>query len=173
MKKRKLGILLLLCVLVAALTGCGLSVPRPEIKTGEFDVSVTYEVNGEVKTLDCVYVCEYDGIGWTLEGTHYRSWKGHFKEHVDGDIIRVCTTEDGGEIVLCFMIYPEYFMGEPDYIDDFFPVLRPNLIYYEDESGTVSEICDDAELIASYGVRVIDLQYDEPIENSFGSSEKR
>ena len=66
------------------MVSCGLTVPRPDVKEGEFDVSVTYEVNGEIKTLDLVYICEYDGVGWTIEGTSYRAWNGHFDGYEDG-----------------------------------------------------------------------------------------
>ena len=113
--KRIIGALLLVAVLSAMLAGCGLTVPRPEVKSGEFDVSVTYEENGESKTLDLVFVCEYEGIGWTLEGAHYRDWKGYFKGYGEGDVIEICTTEDGGKVALCILIYPEYFMGELGY----------------------------------------------------------
>ena len=73
--KKSLCLFLALLVLSLCLTGCGVTVPEPDIKEGEFDVSVTYEVNGEVKTLDLVYICEYDGVDLTLDGTSYRAWK--------------------------------------------------------------------------------------------------
>ena len=53
-------------MLSALLAGCGLEVPRPEIKEGEFDFIVTYEYNGEIKTVSGVYVCEFSGISWAL-----------------------------------------------------------------------------------------------------------
>ena len=163
--KRSLCIFVVLLLLLG-LTGCGLIPSRPEVKEGEFDVSVTYEVNGEIKTLDLVYVCEYDGIGWTLEGTNYRAWSGHFVGYEDGDVIEVLTTEDGGKIALCFLIYPEYFMGEPDYATDFYPHVKTNHIYYENGEEMID---DDQELIEEdYGVRIISIDHDEPIENSFG-----
>ena len=162
--KKSICVLLVLLLLSSSLTSCGMTVPRPEVKEGEFDVSITYEVNGEVKTLDLVYACEYDRVLWTLEGTCYRAWKGHFVGYDDGEVIPVLETE-GGKVALCVLIYPEYFMGEPDYIDDFFPVVLTNYIYYEDGNEI---IIDDQELIAAeYGVRVIGCEYSEPIKNSF------
>ena len=162
--KRIIGFLLLTVILATMLASCGLTVPRPEVKEGKFDVAITYEVNGEVKTLDLVYVCEYDGVAWTLEGTSYRAWNGNFVGYDDGDVIPVLDTE-GGKVALCVLIYPEYFMGEPDYIDGFSPVVLTNYIYYEDGNEM---IIDDQELIAEeYGVKVIGCKYSEPIENSF------
>jgi hypothetical protein len=164
----------LLCPFIALLllslylTGCGLTVLRPEIKEGEFDVSVTYEVKGEIKTLDLVYICEYDGVNLTLEGTTFRAWNGHFDGYEDGALIEISRI-DGGKIALCFLIYPEYFMGEPDYAIDFYPHVLTNYIYYEDG---VEMINDDQELIAeSYGVKIIGCEYDSPIENKFGMFE--
>ena len=159
----------LLCVFLAfflfSLTGCGLTLPRPDIKEGKFDVSVTYEVNGEIKTLDLVYICEYDGVNLSLDGTRYRDWNGHFDGYEDGALIEVYEIE-GGKVALCFLIYPEYFMGEPDYAIDFYPHVLTNYIYYEDG---VEMIDDNQELIAeSYGVKIIGCEYDTPIENEFG-----
>ena len=99
--KKILSVLILTLAVSICLTGCGLTIPRPDVKEGEFDVSVTYEVNGEVKTLDLVYICEYGGIGWTLEGTSYRAWNGHFDGYEDGDVIPVLDIENGGKIVRC------------------------------------------------------------------------
>ena len=129
--KKLLSLFLPLLLLSLFLTGCGLTVPRPDIKEGKFDVSVTYEVNGEIKTLDLVYICEYDGVNLTLEGTSYRTWNGYFDGYEEGELIEVSKIE-GGKIALGFLIYPEYFMGEPDYAIDFYPHVLTNYIYYED-----------------------------------------
>lgn len=162
--KKLFCILIVLLLLSLNITSCGITVHRPEVKEGKFDVSITYEVNGEVKTLDLVYICEYDGIAMTAEGTYYRKWNGNFVGYADGDVIPVLETE-GGKVALCILIYPEYFMGEPDYIDDFSPVVLTNYIYYEDGSEM---IIDDQELIAEeYGVKVIGCEYSKPIENGF------
>ena len=162
--KKTICILIVLSLLPLSLTSCGPTLPSPEVTKGEFDVAITYEVNGEVKTLDLVYVCEYDRVAWTLEGTSYRAWNGNFVGYDDGDVIQVLETEEG-KVALCVLIYPEYFMGEPDYTDDFSPIVLTNYIYYEDGCEM---IIDDQELIAKdYGVKVIGCEYSKPIENSF------
>ena len=130
--KKSLCLLMALLLFSLSLTSCGFTMPRPELKEGEFDVSVIYEVGGETKTLDLVYVCEYDGIATTVDGTHYRAWKGHFKEYEDGETFEVYTAEDGSKIGFNFLIYAEYFMGEPDYVDDFCPHILTERIYFED-----------------------------------------
>ena len=160
----------IICLLIAlllfsfGLTSCGLTMPRPEVKEGQFDVSVTYEVGGETRTLDLVYVCKYDGVKMTLEGTRYRAWNGHFEGYQDGDVINIFEADDGSRIVLNFLIYAEYFMGEPDYVD-FHPEAKTERIYFEDG---IEMIDYDQELIAKdFGVRIIRIDYDEPIQNTF------
>ena len=160
----------IICFLIAlllfslGLTSCGLTMPRPEVKEGQFDVSVTYEVGGVTKTLDLVYVCKYDGVKMTLEGTRYRAWNGHFEGYEDGDVIEIFKTDDGSRIVLSFLIYAEYFMGEPE-STDFYPEARIERIYFEDGIEMID--CDQEFIAEGYGVRIIGINYDEPIENSF------
>ena len=74
--KKIFSVLFFILIFTLMLTSCGLTMPRPEVKEGQFDVSVTYEVGGETKTLDLVYVCKYDGVKMTPEGTRYRAWNG-------------------------------------------------------------------------------------------------
>ena len=168
--KRKLSVLILVLMLVGMLAGCGrLDVPRPDIRKGEFDVTVTYEHDGEVKTLSGVYKCKYTGIEWTVEGNFYRSWKGYFKSGIESEVIDICTTDDGGVVTLVLCLYPEYFMGDPEFADHV-PDASLSLIYYSvrEKNHTVYDaIYDDAELIASHGVRIIGIECDKPIENSF------
>ena len=162
--KKIFSVLFLILIFTLMLTGCGPDVPHPEVKAGQFDVSVTYEVGGEIKTLDLVYICKYDGVKMTPEGMRYRAWNGHFEGYADGDVIEVSKIDDGSRIVLNIFIYAEYFMGEPE-STDFYPEARTERIYFEDG---IEMIDYNEELIAKdFGVRIISIDYDEPIENSF------
>ena len=161
--KKTICLLIALLLFSLGLTSCGLTMPRPEVKEGEFDVSVTYEVGGEAKTLALVYVCEYDGVKMTLEGTRYRAWNGHFEGYEDGEVIDILEADDGSRMVLSFLIYAEYFMGEPDCVD-FYPEVSIERIYFEDG---IEMIDYDQELIAKdFGVRIISIDYDDPIKNT-------
>lgn len=158
---KKLLILLSAFVLVAFLTGCAPDVPRPEVKEGRFNITVTYEQDGEVKKASAVYVCEYDGIIWyNVNRPPFVNWKESFEGDIkDGGIIPICNTEDGGEIFIGLLLYPEYFMGDPNYAECT-PIVRAEIFY--DDFQT-----DDADLIAEYGVKLIGFEYDEPIKNTF------
>ena len=162
--QRIIGLLLLVCILTAMLTSCGLDVPRPEIKEGRFNISFTYEYNGEVKKLSGVYVCKYDGLDFSLEGIYYIAWQESFEGEIKDDVTTLGYTEDGGEIFISLLMYPEYFMGMSNYAE-FTPTASLELFYYED--GTVSESYNDPETLAKYGAKLISFEYDKPIENSY------
>ena len=170
--KRIFAVLILSLILVAMLTSCGIEAP-PKIKEGRFHFSVTYEQYGEVKTVSGVYVCEYAGYSFSLEGGKFtRSWEGHVEgiEHADEvyhSTVLICTTDDGGEIFLSFDLGAAHMMGEPYFAD---VVIEPCFfLVYSNEDHTVSEYSGGAEEIEErYGFKIVDYRYDSPIENSFG-----
>jgi hypothetical protein len=164
--KRICGALLLAVMLTVMLAGCGFDVARPEIKEGRFNVSVTYEYNGEVKTASGVYVCKYDGVIWfNINGDPCVGLKESFEGDIkDGGVLPIGYTEDGGEIIIGLLMYPEYFMGMSNYAE-FTPTASLELFYYE--GGTVSESYNDPETLAKYGAKLISFEYDKPIENSY------
>lgn len=157
---------IMLLLLVSAITGCAPDLPRPEVKEGSFNISVTYEHDGEIKVASAVYTCKYRGVAWTMEASPYINWK----TSIEGDLneeatFSVCTTDDGGEIVIALLLYPEYFMGDPAWTD--YEPLYDVGIYYYAEDGTVKESSTDPELVAEYGVKLISVEYDKPIENTY------
>lgn len=163
--KKILSALLLVMVLAGMLTSCGLDVPRPKIKTAEFDFSVTYEYDGEIKTISGVYVCEYDGVDWVLDGGYHREWKGYVKDGTTEEVICLGTAEDGGIVELNLFFYPYQFMGDSHWEDDepFAPCITVKI---EDDEGLCFE--NDVELIAeTYGAKIISYEYDEPIKNTY------
>ena len=163
--KKFFGILFLVVMLGCMLTGCGMEVPSPEIKEGEFDFSVTYEFNGEQKTVSGVYVCEYSGPSWALDGGWSRDWKGYIKDGKVEEIIEIGTAKNGEKIELSFAFIPEYFMD--DFVEGYYDVPKPSIsIRMESEEGLwfLSEPADVEEYC---GAKIISYEYDEPIENIF------
>jgi hypothetical protein len=159
--KKILSALTLIVLLSLCLTSCSFGVARPEIKEGRFNVTVTYEQDGEIKKASAVYVCEYDGILWyNINGEPCVNWKESFEGDIkDGGVLPICNTDDGGELYISFLMYPEYFMGDPEY-SDFTPLVRAEILYEDDQ-------IEDPEVIAEYGVRLISVEYDEPIKNTY------
>ena len=168
--KRILSVSVLALLLAVLLAGCGLRVPRPEIKEGEFEFFVTCELNGEIKTLSGVYVCEYDGTSWALDGGYSRDWKSSVKGVEAGNQyeVQIGTTEDGGSIVLSYGFYPEYFMGDMETVDMGEPEPQLTVTHAMEDVDGVSAIYDQEELARLYNVKIIDYGYDKPIENTFG-----
>ena len=165
--KKVFSILLLMLLLACMLTSCGLTVPRPAIKKGEFHFTVTYEYGGETKTVSGVYVCEYNGMEWALDGGYYRDWTGYIQGGgADGDFIAIDTV-DGDEIILVLNLVPDYFMD--DYNVDLYdgypePYIRIDE-YTEDGGFRTIYDADDVEEIC--GAKIISYQYDEPVKNTF------
>ena len=164
MKKLKVAICLILVTMVLPLySGCVARLPVPEIKEGRFNISVTYEIDGEIKTYTGVYVCEFDGIHVSVYGAG-RDWEGELVGEEERDI--AIQTNVDGVIYINLGLNPEYFMNDPDAI--LYDEPKPNLfmIYHDDDPDFIS-VTDEEDVIASYGVRLISYDYDPPIENTF------
>ena len=170
--KKLFCILALVLLFSTCLTSCEVE-PAPKIKEGRFNFSVTYEEWGEAKTVSGVFVCEYAGRSFTLEGGDFtRDWEGSVEgvENLHDTFfatVRVGETNDGGEILLNLGVFAAHFMGEPDFADS---VIEPSLyIAYSSEDNLACETSDDPEVIQGvYGLKIIDYHYDKPIKNSFG-----
>ena len=160
--KKIFNVLTLALLLSVCLTSCGMRVPRPEIKEGEFDFSVTYEYGGETKTVSGVYVCEYADLCWTLDGGYRRDWSGYIKGGTADDHVIIDTEENGNEIVLVLDFYPHYFMGDSDEASEPYIMIK-------DYSGEGMSVIYDAKSIEEIcGAKIISWDYEAPIENSFG-----
>lgn len=154
-------------MLACMLTGCGLTVPKPEIKEAEFDFSVTYEFNGERITISGVYVCEYSGTAWALDGGYNREWNGYIKDGKTEDTFEIGTTDAGDRVELRLAFIPEYFMG--DFVDDGNrEVPKPYIAVILEDSEGIRILHEPAEVEEYCGAKIIGYEYDEPIENSFG-----
>ena len=167
MKKRLIALLSAL-VLLSMLTSCGL-VPTPEVGEGRFDLSVTYEMDGEVKTFSAVYTCEFAGTSWTPDGFDFtRDWNTSLEcdYECDSNSAILGKTADGGDIILFLGVYPEYFMGD-ETGDSGIPTPTVYINYPEDENGTSSSVAEPDEVEELYGIKIIGYEYDAPIENTF------
>lgn len=163
--KRIFRFFIALLMFATMLSGCGLDVPRPEIEKGEFAFSVTYEFKGETKTIDGVYVCEYDGVDWTLDGGWQREWKGYIKDGTTEEEILLEKTAEGHDVELNLYFDPSHLMDDSYNAEDepFVPYMSVRVV---SDEGMHFE--NDADIIAeTYGAKIIDYTYDPPIENTF------
>ena len=169
--KRKLTAIILTLVLICTLTSCGVEAP-PKILEERFGFSITYEEWGETKTISGVYVCNFAGYSFTLEGGYFtREWYGRIEgiehaEEIYNSAVFIRNTDDGGEIYLDFDLGAAHMMGEPHLeaseIEPSFFLVYPN------EDRTSETFGDSSEIEGRYGLVIVDYQYDAPVKNSFG-----
>lgn len=171
-------ILLVVLLFIAAFGGFNflLSVPDPQIKYGEFPCKLTYEINGEIKTVEDTIICEFDGYEVLGESGKYRKWKSHLKsgneEIVLLDLRNRNEKNEFGHTMLELFFYwgsAEFYMGDYESgrareAQDF------NWIEYkyktdENQIGGSGYKADEA--FEKYAIKLIKWEIAEPIENSF------
>ena len=170
MKKKKITFLVIAVgLIVAALiatyfTSVFADIPKPEIKEGEFDFALTYEVDGERKKIEGTYVCKYKGVSKNIDGVG-RKWKGYIKDHDDFTDYEIKTTDEG-TIKIDLDISSAFFMSDPIYqltgnTDN--PKPEPYIYIVSGDpakDGTIKAYEGD-------DVKIISLEYDPPIENTY------
>ena len=149
--------------------------PKPEITYGEFPFILTYEIDGEIKTIEDTLICEYDGIEWIADGSKERRWKYGFKSGIEEIILldfsdREEIHELGYKILYLYFFCgsPEYYMGEeegfrrhPADLD----TVHYRYLNNEGEIGGSAYGID--ETYEKYKVRIIDWKIADQIANRF------
>jgi len=162
--------------------------PKPDIKYGEFDFTLQYEINGEIKTIEDTAICEFDGFGQRSTAGQDRKWKTYLKSGNDKafqednehgalyipmlDVSdRNIMDESGCKVLSLFFIggTGHYYMGDDESINsreaqDF------NDVYYvyQKQDGTTGHNTFGADVaFEKIGVRLVDWEVEEPIENEF------
>ena len=162
------AVAVLIVILSAVLAGCAIKMPVPSIEKAEFDFSITYEMNGQVKTYNGVYVCEFTGVHKSLYGES-RDWKGYVKDVPDGEYAVVALeTNEQGTIYVDLAFFPEYFMSDPDYAENEAPKPSLYIIYFTDDPDITSMDHDEyMDFYEAFGIKIISYEYPEPIENEY------
>lgn len=145
------------------------SIPKPEIKEGEFDFALTYEVDGETKKIEGTYVCKFEGVSRALDGVG-RDWKGYIKGHEDFTDYEIKTTDEG-VIRVDLDICAAFFMSDPNYqnmknSDD--PKPEP-YVYITSGDPSIENPENEVtfNLYEGDDVKIISFEYDAPIENTY------
>jgi hypothetical protein len=176
--KRLLACVALVVALGSTFTACQ-KAPDPVVKEGRFDFSVTYEVDGAVETVSSVYVCGLEETGWHLDG-----WYIHWNEYIEDSELAnrmeetrgylLLKTVDDGEIYLDLNLSAKRFMADPHVDDDYDtdePVAVSPRLFIEYSEAKYDEIgesySEDTEVLEGYGVKIIEYDYDLPIENTY------
>ena len=162
-KKMKLPIIILVIGLILAVASCFFTgiMKEPTIKEHEFDYSVTYSVDGEVKIHKGSYQCSFIGYDGHDDPT-IRLYDGVHK--VDGNVSEsswfTVAHKDGIELSLIINLDADYLMGDPDKYEYVSGNEAPYLEAIDAEGCSV-------EISEVFGAEIISWEYPEPIENSF------
>ena len=162
-KKMKLPIIILVIGLILAAASCFFTgiMKEPTIKEHEFDYSVTYSLDGEIKTYEGGFKCSFDGYDEHDDPT-FREYVGvHTKNGNILDTISFTVAQkDGVELSIVADLDAAYLMGDPDKYE-YVSVNEDPYLEAVDQEGYGVEVSDlfDAEIIS--------WEYPEPIENSF------
>ncbi len=168
MKNRSLKIpaLILAIGLVLTLVVCLFTniIMSPTITEHDFRYSVTYELNGETKTLEGIYKCKYDGY---CEGSDPadRYYTGEYT--VDGQTTLSQTytiaQKDGAELYIVTQFNDCYLMGDTKDVD-YRSFLEEPYLEAVDKEGYPY---DATGMPSEFTAEIISWEYPEPIENTF------
>lgn len=156
-------------VMFASIHGAFKTVAKPEIKEGEFDFALIYEVDGENKVIEGTYVCEFDGINRAIDGVG-RRWNGYIKDHDDFTNYEIKKTDEG-VIKVDLDICSEFFMSDPQYqmIVSSEQTKPEPYIYITSGDPSIEDPANEVSFALYEGddVKIISFEYDEPIENIY------
>lgn len=162
-KKLKLPIIIIAIGMIVAIASCFLTGIRmePVIQEHEFQYSVTYSIDGEVKTHQGSFLCSFIGHDGHDDPT-LRVYDGLHK--VDGNVSESAwfsvAQKNGVELALIINLDADYLMGDPD--------------KYEYVSGNEDPILEatnaegySVDISEVFDAEIISWELPEPIENSF------
>jgi len=141
---------------------------KPEIKYGEFDYSLVYELNGETKTINDTLVCEYDGISYNLDGKSV-AWKSYIKGTKDQDNY-VIFENDEYRLYIYVPADARYYMDDPVYELYGFDADNGPWFVYEcvnDGAEVEYQMYSVEEYEEKFGAKIVSWEIEEPIENTY------
>lgn len=163
-------VLIVALILFAQMFNLFEHVPMPEIRDGEFDFALTYEIDGEIKKIEGTYVCEFVKVTRAIDGIG-RDWNGYIKGRDSANCVYDLKTTDEGTVKLDLDLNPQFFMSDPLYkslenTDD--PKPEPDIYVESADSYDNGETAYSAtsDYLAD-NIKIISFEYDEPIENIY------
>ena len=174
-KKLSIEVILLTIMIIAYIAATALTCynTKPEVTTGEFPFSITYEYKGETKALSGVLKCKYSGSE-TFFFHHQRYWGEETiydnPENLEQPYIIDNNEKEQTVLWMVENMDAGYFMGDPQYEDYYSRVYgldgpEPHVEYDDYKNGTSLNDENREEILQSIGFKIIDYTYPEPIEN--------
>lgn len=137
--------------------------PEPKITYAEFPFEIVYEIDGEIVTVNDVYVCEFVGVEWDGKEKR-REWKGYIKSSGEKDLILL---EDEDLEIAVSIGHPEYYMSDPLYQDS--EETTPSIYYLKPNKygGKSSGKAGIKQMLNHYKLELVSWEFSEPVSNSF------
>ncbi len=154
--------------------------PEPEIKYGEFKFELTYSVDGKMKEISDIIVCEFKGFEVRSIGdSKKRVWSEnikndnsyelfHFRDDERKDSEKtysaICVENIGDYKVILHLAEAEWFLGEPDYtgVPD-----MPGIQVYDTKTGYYLEPAQSDGFLKEHNFEVVDWFCDNAVKNTF------
>ena len=146
---------------------------KPEITYGEFSFRIEYEMNGRVRVVNDVMICQFDGYNVDEGRGKTRKWKYHYKNEQSNEILIIDSSPGFSQIVLESMdqykvtlgvANAEYFLSEPDYKGT--PEL-PSIRVYDTNTGHYKDPTQRQEFLEEHDFKILIWYCDLPVENTF------
>ena len=159
----RLPILMIVIGMIIAAASCFLTciLQEPVIREHDFEYTVTYQLDGEVKTFEGVFKCGFNGYSTSGDLT-VREYVGKYTQNgIDlHSHIYTIAQKDGAELSIVASLDAAYLMGDPE--------------KYDTESGNENPYlsAEDAEgfemdVSGVFNAEIISWEYPKPVENSF------
>ena len=140
---------------------------KPTVTENDFKYSITYKLDGEVKTLEGIYTSRFVGFGNNGISPLDRNYDGEYT--VDGVTTpsHTYTIAKNGtvELYIVNLLNDSYLMGDTENFD-YQASLDTPFLEAVDEEGYAYD-SDERDLLAMFDAEIISWDYPEPIENSF------
>jgi len=167
-----LAMLWLLFVVTGAFSIFMSNPPKPKVVYGEFPISVTFEIGGEIQKVEDIIVCQFDGFETLGTAGKYRKWKSHLKSN-NTRITLMRGYDENLQYEICVSYgLPEYYMGDlQNQTNAEYENARDDiehLSYIQWKNGIqTGETILKAEAWEKYKLKLINIVYSLPLNNSF------
>ena len=138
----------------------------PAVTEQDFNFSVTYALDGEMKTIEGVYTCRFDGFDDEGIDPIERYYTGEYT--MNGVVsYRAYTIEktDTAELYIVLPFNDSYLMGDTKK-DYYASSMEDPYLEAVDGEGYAYE-ADESELFEMFDAEIVSFTYPAPIENSF------
>lgn len=182
---RKICSILISLLILTVFTSCSLimnafstpeSIAEPKIKYGEFDFTLTYELNGQICVIKDTIVCEFDGIKYRGTAGNERKWKATLKSGKEElTLLDLRSSNDVNELKQTVLeLYFSYGSGAYYMGDTKNSFVREAQSFdwvsykFKTEDGRIMHSGYEADVaFEKYKIRLISWECEPPIENSF------